>query len=294
SSVGFGGLLYGFSSAGNMGWGNPLVYGTIIIGILSLTWFIIRQSKLEVPMLNFGVYRYSMFALASVITMAVNMAMFSGFLLLPIYAQTIVGISPMETGLMLLPGAILNAFMSPVNGRLFDKFGGRILAVIGLTITTVTTYLFSQLTFETSYTYLTVLHAVRMFGMSMVFMPVSTNGLNQLPRNLYPHGTAVNNTLNQVSAAIGTGLLITLMSIKETASKANLLKNIEGQPTQAQSLQIQLQAMLDGINFTFFVSTFLIGAALILAFFMKRAKQEEDITGRQKPKQSVRPTLAKN
>src|SRR5690606_29004062 len=111
SSVGFGGLLYGFSSAGNMGWGNPLVYGTIIIGILSLTWFIIRQSKLEVPMLNFGVYRYSMFALASVITMAVNMAMFSGFLLLPIYAQTIVGISPMETGLMLLPGAILNAFM---------------------------------------------------------------------------------------------------------------------------------------------------------------------------------------
>ncbi|MEH7384396.1 DHA2 family efflux MFS transporter permease subunit [Bacillus sp. JJ1521] len=290
SSLGFGGLLYGFSSAGNLGWGSPLVYGTIVIGIISLTWFILRQSKLDIPMLNFGVYRYPMFTLASVITMAVNMAMFSGFLLLPIYAQMILGISPMDTGLMLLPGAILNAIMSPVNGRLFDKFGGRILATVGLAITTVTTYLFSQLTFETTYTHLVVLHAVRMFGMSMVFMPVSTNGLNQLPRNLYPHGTAVNNTLNQVSAAIGTGLLITLMSLKKEASTANLLKNIQGQPTEAQAFQIQLQAMLDGINFTFFVSTFLIFLALILAFFMKRAKQEEDITGKQR---GVKPTLAK-
>ncbi|MCC3357955.1 DHA2 family efflux MFS transporter permease subunit [Bacillus sp. REN16] len=294
SSIGFGGLLYGFSSAGSMGWGSPLVYGTILIGVISLTWFILRQSKLDIPMLNFGVYRYPMFALASGITMAVNMAMFSGFLLLPIYAQMILGISPMDTGLMLLPGAILNAIMSPINGRLFDKFGGRILATTGLAITTVTTYLFSQLTFDTTYTYLMVLHAVRMFGMSMVFMPVSTNGLNQLPRNLYPHGTAVNNTLNQVSAAIGTGLLITLMSLKKESTAANLLKNIQGQPTEAQGMQIQLQAMLDGINFTFFVSTFLILVALILAFFMKRAKQEEDITGKNKTRPGVKPSLAKN
>ncbi|WP_010677531.1 DHA2 family efflux MFS transporter permease subunit [Bacillus timonensis] len=294
SSIGFGGLLYGFSSAGNKGWGSPYVYGTIIIGVIALTWFILRQSKLNIPMLNFGVYRYPMFALASVITMVVNMAMFSGFLLLPIYLQTILGISPMKTGLLLLPGAILNAIMSPINGRLFDKFGGRILATTGLAITTVTTYLFSQLTVDTSYMHLVVLHAVRMFGMSMVFMPVSTNGLNQLPRNLYPHGTAVNNTLNQVSAAIGTGLLITLMSLKEESTISNLVKGLQGQPTEAQMVEFQLMGMLDGINFTFFVSTFLVLFALILAFFIKRAKQEEDITGKQKPKSGVKPTLAKN
>ncbi|WP_449539018.1 DHA2 family efflux MFS transporter permease subunit [Ferdinandcohnia sp. Marseille-Q9671] len=291
SSIGFGGLLFGFSSAGNRGWGNPLVYGTILIGVIALTWFVLRQSKMDRPMLNFDVYRYPMFTLASVITMAVNMAMFSGFLLLPIYVQTIRGISPMDAGLMLLPGAVLNAVMSPINGRLFDKFGGRILAIIGLAITTATTYLFSQLTFETTYMYLVILHAVRMFGMSMVFMPVSTNGLNQLPRSLYPHGTAVNNTLNQVSAAIGTGLLITLMSLKEKASTTNLMKDIQGNPTEAQLGNIKLTAMLDGINFTFFVSTFLILLALILAFFIKRAKQEEELPNR---KQKVQPTLAKN
>lgn len=61
--------------------------------------------------------------------------------------------------------------MSPVTGRLFDKFGGRILAITGLLITTVTTYLFSRLSFEMTYMSMDILHAIRMFGMSMVFMP---------------------------------------------------------------------------------------------------------------------------
>ena len=119
SSVGFGGLLYGFSSAGNKGWDSPQVYVTIIVGVISLVWFILRQSKLERPMLNFKIFKYPMFALSSVISMVVNMAMFSGMLLLlPIYVQTIRGISPMDAGLMMLPGALLMAIMSPITGKI--------------------------------------------------------------------------------------------------------------------------------------------------------------------------------
>jgi len=285
SSIGFGGLLYGFSSAGSVGWGNVTVYGTIIIGVIALVLFIYRQRLLEKPMLNFGVFKYPMFSLASAITMIVNMGMFSGFLLLPIYAQSILGFSPMSTGLMLLPGAILNAAMSPITGRLFDKFGGRILATTGLAITTITTYFFSHLAADTTYTELVVLHAIRMFGMSMVFMPVSTNGLNQLPPYLYPHGTAMNNTLNQVSAAIGTALLITIMSIRQSIYASQLEKQLlpngtDGMTKEAVdaiNAQIQGAAMLGGINDTFLVATILTGIALVLAFFMKRAKQSEGI-----------------
>ncbi|MCQ6276983.1 multidrug efflux MFS transporter [Bacillus sp. V3B] len=276
SSVGFGGLLYGFSSAGNKGWDSPVVYLTIIIGVVSLISFILRQSKLERPMLNFGVFKFPMFALSSSITMIMNMAMFSGFLLLPIYVQTVRGISPMDAGLMLLPGALVMSIMSPITGRLFDKFGGRILAIIGLGIATVATYSFSQLTFETSYNHLVILHAIRMFGMSLVLMPISTNGLNQLPTRFYPHGTAMNNTLNQVSGAIGTGLLVTVMSKRAETYTANLLTDVVGQPTTEMQQQIAVEAMLEGINFTFFISTFIIAIAFILAFFIKRAKQAAD------------------
>lgn len=278
SSIGFGSLLLGFSSAGSIGWGNPQVYLTIILGVISLVIFILRQNKMERPMLNFSVFRYPMFALASVLTMAVNMSMFSGMLLLPIYIQKIRGFSPLDSGLMLLPGAIVSALMSPINGRLFDRFGGKILAIIGLVILIISTYMFSDLTMETNYTYLMILHAVRMFGMSMIMMPVSTNGLNQLPRSLYPHGTAMNNTLNQVAAAVGTGLLITLMSNREDSYIANKFATITGTISKDVEEQILIEGMLAGINFSFFVSAIIAIVALILAFFIKRAKPADEPT----------------
>ncbi|MFD2443871.1 DHA2 family efflux MFS transporter permease subunit [Bacillus sp. CGMCC 1.16607] len=286
SSVGFGGLLYGFSSAGKKGWDSPEVYVTIIVGVLSLATFIIRQLKQEKPMLNFTIFKFPMYALSATISMVVTMAMFSGMLLMPIYVQTIRGISPMDAGLMMLPGAILMAIMSPITGKLFDKIGGRILAVIGLTITVITSYLFSKLSLDTTYTQLIILYTVRMFGMSMVMMPVSTNGLNQLPPRFYPHGTAMNNTLQQVSGAIGTALLVTIMSNRtESTAKelaADAMKAAAGQPAPTPEVvatmkqQIMMKAMLDGINFAFFVSVFIAALALFLALFIKRAKQAED------------------
>ncbi|WP_421380883.1 DHA2 family efflux MFS transporter permease subunit [Bacillus salacetis] len=284
SSVGFGSLLYGFSSAGTKGWDSPWVYGMIALGVVSLVIFITRQSKLERPMLNFKVFKYPMFALSSSITMVVNMALFSGMLMIPIYVQTIRGISPLDAGLLMLPGALVMAFMSPITGRLFDKFGGRVLASSGLLLTVVTTYLFSKLTQDTSYTNLVVLNAVRMFGMSMVMMPVSTNGLNQLPRRYYPHGTAMNNTLNQVSGAIGTALLITVMSNRTVTHTKELMqdamKNVTGQPSEAAMAQMQqqvtMEGMLHGINDAFLVASGIAAVALVLSFFIKRSTQAED------------------
>ncbi|MFD1849295.1 MDR family MFS transporter [Oceanobacillus bengalensis] len=276
SSVGFGGLLYGFSSAGTKGWGSPWVYATITIGVLSLIWFILRQSKLKEPMLNFKVFKYPMYSLAIIIMMVVNMAMFSGFMLLPIYTQSILGFSPMESGLMLLPGAILNAFMSPVTGKLFDRYGGKILALTGLAIMTITTYSLSNLTFETTYSYLMLIHAIRMFGMSMVMMPIQTNGLNQLPRRFYPHGTAMNNTLNQVSGAIGTALIITIMSTREANYASQLTAEVTGQMTTSLEQHIALESMLGGINDAFLISAIIAVVAFILAFFIKRATPMED------------------
>jgi EmrB/QacA subfamily drug resistance transporter len=286
SSIGFGGLLYGFSSAGDKGWDSPQVYVTIIVGAISLVWFILRQNKLEKPMLNFKVYKYPMFALSSVISIVIAMAMFSAMLLMPIYLQTIRGITPLKSGLLMLPGSLLMGIMSPITGKLFDKYGGRVLAVIGLAITTFTTYMFSKLTLDTTYTHLILLYSARMFGMSMVMMPVMTNGLNQLPARFYPHGTAMNNTLQQVSGAIGSALLVTIMSNRTkthaTDLAASAMKHITGQPTPeilaAMKQQIAMKAMLEGINDSFLVSVGIASIALVLAFFIKRAKQTEDPT----------------
>ena len=146
--------------------------------------------------------------------------------------------------------------MSPLTGKLFDRIGGRILAVTGLTLTMIVTYAFSHLTTETSYTYLMLLHAGRMVGFSMIMMPIQTNGLNQLPARFYPHGTAMNNTFNQISGAIGTAFLVTLMANREANNKAQLTSEamkVFGEQFPEEVLHgIGMNAMVAGINFSFF------------------------------------------
>lgn len=286
SSVGFGGLLYGFSSAGDKGWDAPIVYGTIAIGAISLVAFIIRQLRMEEPMLDFRIYKHPMFALASVISIVLSVAMFSGMILTPLYVQEVRGISPFEAGILMLPGAIVMGIMSPITGRLFDKYGAKVLALTGLTITVVTTFYLSRLELTSGYYYLMALYTIRMFGMSMVMMPIMTNGLNQLPMKSNPHGTAMNNTLQQVSGAIGSAILLTIMTKRMEKSGLELAQEAaaSGQmPTDQNGLaamqhEIGLKAMLDGINYSFLIATVIAVAALILTLFIKRvlpAKYEE-------------------
>ncbi len=271
STLGFGGILYGVSSVSNAGWTDTLVLTTLIVGLISLTIFIIRQLKLNDPLMDLRVYKYPMFALASVIAIVNSVAMFSGMILTPAYVQNVRGISPLDSGLMMLPGAIVMGIMSPITGKLFDKIGPKVLGIAGLVITAISTYELSTLQIDSSYAYIISIYTTRMLGMSLVMMPIMTNGLNQLPTRLNPHGTAVNNTTQQVAGAIGTAVLVTVMNHIAKVEGESLFANVD--PTtlteQATNL-IKQQALLAGIQYSFLIALVMNIIALILAFFLKR------------------------
>ncbi len=271
SALGFGGILYGFSMASTEGWTDSIVLSTIIIGVISLAWFIIRQFRLEEPLLDLRVYKYPMFALSSVISMVTAVAMFSGMILTPAYVQSVRGISPLDSGLMLMPGAVIMGVMSPITGKLFDKFGPRVLAGTGLAITAYSTYLLSKLQIDSSYLFIISVYTLRMFGMSMVMMPIMTNGLNQLPTRLNPHGTAVNNTAQQVAGSIGTALFVTIMNAVTKSQGEEMMKNLDlATASEADFMQLKTLALLEGIQFTFLVATGVTLFGFILSFFLKR------------------------
>jgi EmrB/QacA subfamily drug resistance transporter len=250
SSFGFGGLLYGFSTAGSEGWSSVHVILSMLIGSITLTLFILRQFKLKQPILEFRVFKIKLFTITTILGMLVFIAMIGGATILPILMQNMLGYSAFESGLMLLPGALIMGFMNPVTGRIFDKFGAKWLAVTGLFLISVTTFMFSNLTPQTSFMYLTVVNAFRMLGVAMVMMPVTTAGLNQLPNHLIPHGTAMNNTMRQVSGAVGTALLVTVMT---TAAQPS--RGVEG--------------LVHGVNVSFIVAGISAIIGLLLAFFVK-------------------------
>ncbi|MGP4041164.1 MDR family MFS transporter [Gracilibacillus sp. D59] len=254
STLGFGGILYGFSMAGdvNHGWLSGMVLIPLIVGAVTLYFFIRRQFKLEKPILEFRIFKYSMFSLTTVIGMISFLAMIGGAIILPIMMQDYLGFTALESGLALLPGAVLMGLMNPITGRLFDRFGGKWLAVVGLGILTITTFLLAILTTETTFAYIATVNAVRMFSISMVMMPVTTAGLNQLPNEVIPHGTAMNNTMRQMAGALGTALLVSVMMNQAIPNDG-------------------LAGMVHGSNVSFMVAGIISAGGFFLAFFIKNS-----------------------
>ena len=129
SSVGFGAIVYGFSSAGEIGFLDPKVYLVIIIGFIAVVLFALRQFKLDEPIMDLRVFRYPMFTHGILMFLIIIMAMFASEIILPVYMQGPLALTAATAGLVLLPGSILNGAMSPVMGGLFDKVGPRALMI---------------------------------------------------------------------------------------------------------------------------------------------------------------------
>ncbi|WP_256761834.1 DHA2 family efflux MFS transporter permease subunit [Cohnella sp. WQ 127256] len=267
STIGFGALLYGCSSAGSKGWSSTEVILLLVVSVISLILFVWRQLVSKSPLLDLRAFKYSMFSLTTVINIAVTMVMYADMMLLPLYLQSARGYTAMESGLLMLPGALLMGIMMPVTGKLFDRFGAKWLSIIGMTITIVTTIGFVNLTDSTSYTYLVLMSTGRRFGMAMFLMPITTAGLNQLPARLNAHGTAISNTIKQVAGAIGTSLLVTVMT---TSTKTHLEDMVAagGSPKD-----MMVEASIQGINdaYLFIIGIGIVG--LVLSFFIKRKGQ---------------------
>ncbi|MGQ7871523.1 MDR family MFS transporter [Bacillus sp. 1A] len=268
STISFSSILYGFSSAGTKGWGDITVYGLIIFGFVILAIFTIRQFKIENPLLDLRVFKYSMFSLSSVLCIILSMIMYSGMILLPYFLQTVQGHSVLISGLVLLPGALLTALFMPYIGRLYDRFSALPLVLIGFPVVGISTYFLSILEFDTSTYYVATWFAVRSIGTALVMMPIQTNALNQLPRRLNPSGTAVYSTIQQVAGAIGTAVLVTLM----TTHAADRTRELS---TTMNAAMASKQGLLDAINYTSLVTIGLAVIATILSLFIRKRISED-------------------
>lgn len=260
STIGFGGLLYGFSNAGNYNWTDTNVYVPLIIGVVFLLIFIYRQLKLEDPLLNLNVFKSKVFTFSTIIVMIAYAGLISSELILPMYLENIKGFSAFDTGLILMPGAIIMGIMNPITGILFDKYGARLLAILGLIILTLGSFGLSFLSQDTSHIYITVVYSIRLFGIAMIQMPLTTSGLNTLERSLYSHGNAASNTLRQVAGSIGTSIIITIMS---KASASSGISN-------------PLDSSIYGMNVSFACVAGLTLLGTIIAFFVVKKKEIKD------------------
>jgi DHA2 family lincomycin resistance protein-like MFS transporter len=270
STIGFGGIVYGFSAAGkgDASLADPQVLFFLVIGFVSLGLFSWRQLKLETPLLDIRVFRYPMYLLGLVLVMLVMMTMFAMMLVMPIYMQGALLFSAVTAGLIMLPGGLINGAISPIMGRLFDKFGPRPLLIPGTIILAGIVFTYRYTTPGIPVWMVIIQQAILMVAVAMIMMPAQTNGLNQIPEKLYPHGTAIMNTLTQVAGAIGAALFIAVM---ESGQQSYLDSNGIVKPNEEQ----MIAALTYGSQQSFSTGFYMALVAVVLAFLVYRSKPKK-------------------
>ncbi|TFD09029.1 DHA2 family efflux MFS transporter permease subunit [Cryobacterium sp. TMT1-21] len=217
SALGFGGLVYGLSNLGTASGGIASVEGWLPIlgGALALTLFILRQlvlQRTDAALLDLRTFRSRTFTFG-IVTMAISMmALFGTIILLPIYTQTVLGLSALQAGLLLLPGGLLMGLLAPFVGRLYDRSGPTRLLITGSSIVSAVFWGMTPLNANSSPWLVLAAHVTLSFGLALLFTPLFTASLAAVKPSLYSHGSAVVGTVQQLAGAVGTALFVTVMA----------------------------------------------------------------------------------
>lgn len=226
ASLGLLCLLWSFSNIGEYNLVSFNILGLFILGVIFAFLFLKTQKGSKNPFINLNVFEHKQFNVANILNMILMVTMYGNTILLPILVQNVMHKSALVSGLVLLPGAMVTFFMSPISGKLFDKYPVKYLVLIGITIDCIGTTMQVLINKDTSILTITLGQTIRQFGLVLVLIPIQTQALTFLPAEIIPDGVALYNTLRQVAASFGTALLIAVITI---ANKHENIGTITGE-----------------------------------------------------------------
>nr|WP_125712887.1 DHA2 family efflux MFS transporter permease subunit [Agrilactobacillus yilanensis] len=257
STLGFGGLVTGVSLASDHGWTSPLVLSILVVALIILAVYIRRQLNYQTPILNFKVFQRRNFAMGSVLVMLDFGIILSSMYLLPMFWQKGLAIPVALTGIVMLPGGVVNAVFSAIAGRFYDRIGAKKLAVSGFTIALIGIIMLLFTTKNTAMGYVITAHIVMMIGVPLAMSPVQTFGLNALDPMTASDGSTIMNTFQQIIGAVSTAVATSLLAI--------------GQSTSTAAANSQT-AFTNGVHLGLIFPLILTIAALIITLFIKEER----------------------
>ncbi|GAA5157228.1 DHA2 family efflux MFS transporter permease subunit [Ornithinimicrobium tianjinense] len=258
SAVGFGALVYGLAEVGGAGSRSgsaPLSPAPIalVVGALGLALFVWRQLSLQrrsTPLLDLRVLSHRPYAVAVALCSVAFMALMGVMILLPLYLQNVRGLSVLQTGLLLMPGGLAMGLMGPRVGRWFDRIGARRLVIPGAFMVLVALAGLVASTLGAPWWSFLLCHVVASIGLALMFTPMFTGGLASLPPHLYPFGSAMIGSVQQVAAAAGTALSIAVLSWRQSAILADgapAVEALDGGVRAALVVGVVLAVVVAGI-----------------------------------------------
>ncbi|MDJ1371662.1 MDR family MFS transporter [Gulosibacter molinativorax] len=259
SVIGFGGFVYGVSSISLIGEGNYVPLIALVVGIAALWIFVVRQNSLVrsggAPLLNLTPFKNGTFSRSLIIIGIAFGTMLGSTVVLPIYLENGLGLNTATVGLSLLAGGLIQAVISPIAGRIYDKHGPKPLVIPGTFLLAIGQWGLATSGADTALWTVIMFHTIFGAGMALVMSSMMTHSLGSLPSELYGHGSAIVNTLQQLAGAVGTALFLTAFGIGQS-----IFGTVE-----------------DAVRLPFIVGGVLAVVAIILSFTIKSAKREPEV-----------------
>jgi len=241
-------LLLAFEEGTTWGWTGYRVLILIAVGVNALALFVVIELQVKEPLLNVRVFRYWSFVNSLILISIISVGIFAVLFYVPNFLQGAQSLTPMNSGLVLLPQAMVMMVVVPLAGRLYDRIGARWPAVIGLALAAGGTFLMAKINIDMTRPELVVWMMIRAAGIGLAMMPVMTGGLSVLPANLASAGSAFNTLFQRVSSSLGLALLTAVSTVQQAqfmADRSGLVQSQgPGTDPRIATLEQQGQAAL--------------------------------------------------
>ncbi|WP_246132121.1 DHA2 family efflux MFS transporter permease subunit [Paenibacillus hemerocallicola] len=266
-TVGSASLLVALGQGHAWGWGSTKIVTLFIVGIVFLLLFIWRELTAETPLLDLRVLANGRYTLTLIIVSVLTISLYSGMLLIPVFLQNIQHVTPMETGLILLPASLVMALMMPIVAKIYEKTGPRWLLSIGILLLGVGTLALSWLSVTVSHMYILLWMIVRNMGIAMVMMPGSNAGMERIPPQLAGHASSMSNWTRNVFGSFSIAIFTSLLASYTTGHATDLAKS-----GVTDKMEIQLLSFTMSVNDVFLIATFIALVALPISLTVGKLK----------------------
>jgi EmrB/QacA subfamily drug resistance transporter len=282
------------------GWTDPEILGAFALAAVLLSVFVLWERRVRFPMLDISFFRNPRFSAASGAIMLTFFAMFGSLFLLTQFLQSILGYTPLEAGIRLLPMAGVMLVISPLSAKLVERIGSKVVVAAGLSVGAVGLILASRLTAGASYPEVLVSLVVLAAGLALVMPPATESIMGSLPLAKAGVGSAVNDTTRQVGGALGVAVLGSVMSSTYGPRVTEAISGLPVSSEQATAIHDQIGAALraaseiggepgrmladaassgfaDGMSTAFIIgaAALALGAVIVALFLPARARDHE-------------------
>ncbi|CAK8054754.1 DHA2 family efflux MFS transporter permease subunit [Eupransor demetentiae] len=220
-SFALGTLLYGLSNVGQDAFVSWQLGGSLLAGVLGTVLFIRHQRKSTIPVIDFRIFKDKQFNLANSMNFLLTATMFANSIMLTLMIQQVLGLKAITTAWVILPGALLTGFLSPISGRLYDHIDIKKLTAIGLTLDIIGTILQVNVKLSDAFWVLLAAQLIRQFGLVMILIPIQTQSVRTLPAELISDAVPAYSMFRQIAASLGTALIVGIIAAAASIFASN-------------------------------------------------------------------------